>query len=116
MMLPLKFIRHPATSVNEGDEFEADLYSEMSEELRRRRAPAALQRLGRSRRGGGQRRSKRVFRGFPKWPFRFSIPWPGAVIVGQPTVEKPPAPERLSGSAPRPTAEPPADDEPHFGQ
>ncbi len=96
----------------EGNEFEADLYGEMSEELRRRRAPAALRRRVRNRRFGKPRRPRRVFRRFPKWPFRFPIPWPGLVVAGQPPVEKPPAPERPSGGAPQPTAEPPADDEP----
>lgn len=103
----------------EDEAFEADLYSELSDEVRRRpRRPVLLRRHAVRRLRAPQR--KRAFRRFPGWPFRFPLPRLGAFIVGQSTVERPPATEKPSASerpfdgGPQSYAEPSADGEPSF--
>lgn len=100
---------------DEGDEFEGDLYSEMEDEARRRRGRSALRGRGRSPRPRIKTRRRKPARKFPKWPFRFPLAGGlGALLVGQPPIEKPPPPDMPSGGGMPPTTQPPPDSEPPY--
>lgn len=111
----------------ESDEFEFELYGElpdeMEDETRRRRGRAVPRLRSRSRRR--PRRRKPAVRGLSKWPFRFPrlVGGLGALIVGQPIAQQPPAPDKPSGdggmaSPTMPNDEPPyaadSDSEPPY--